>query len=191
MVKEHGAYDITFGMGSSPRLWGDLLYVSCMTKGASYVVAFDKLTGKQAWKTDRQLAASDDGPDAYSSPTIARMGKRVELLVAGSDHVNAYDLKSGKQNWISSGLLIDSPYGRVIASPVAHQGIVVATSANPGGGGLGQGDGCHPEGYTPPIGTGVVGEGSQHAVKVRRRRPARGKRLAGWAGCAPRRRPDG
>jgi len=138
MVKEHGAYDITFGMGSSPRLWGDLLFVSCMTKGASYVVAFDKLTGKQAWKTDRQLAASDDGPDAYSSPTIARMGKRVELLVAGSDHVNAYDLKSGKQNWISSGLLIDSPYGRVIASPVAHQGIVVATSANPGGGGLGR-----------------------------------------------------
>ena len=61
---------------------------------------------------------------------------------------------------------------------------------NAGGGGLSQGDGCHPKGYTPPIGTGVVGEGSQHAVKGRRCRPARGKRMAGRAGCAPRRRPD-
>ena len=138
MVKEHGAYDITFGMGSSPRLWKDLLYVSCMTKGVSYVVAFEKLTGKQVWKSERKLAAKDDGPDAYSSPTIARSGERVELLVSGSDHVNAYDLRSGTQNWISSGLLIDSPYGRIIASPVSHQGMVVATSANPGGGGLGR-----------------------------------------------------
>ncbi len=138
MVKDHGAYDITFGMGSSPRLWKDLLYVSCMTKGASYVVAFEKLTGKQAWKSERKLAAKDDGPDAYSSPTIARNGERAELLVSGSDHVNAYDLRSGAQNWISSGLLIDSPYGRIIASPVSHQGMVVATSANPGGGGLGR-----------------------------------------------------
>jgi len=138
MVKDHGAYDITFGMGSSPRLWEDLLYVSCMTKGVSYVVAMEKLTGKQVWKTERKLVAKDDGPDAYSTPAIARNGKRVELLVSGADHVNAYDLRSGKQNWISSGLMIDSPYGRIIASPVSHQGIVVATSANPGGSGLGR-----------------------------------------------------
>jgi len=138
MVKDFGGYDITFGMGSSPRLWGDLLYISCLTKGASYVVALDKNSGEVVWHSKRQLPAKDDGPDAYSTPTIRQLGKTAELLVSGSDHVNAYDLLSGKQNWVSDGMAIDSAYGRIIASPVAHQGIVIATSANPGGGGKGR-----------------------------------------------------
>jgi len=137
LVKDYGAYDITFGMGSSPRLWGDHIYIACMTKGVSYVVALNKLTGKQAWLSKRQLAAKDDGPDAYSTPSIFQQGQKSSLLVSGSDHITAYDLMTGKQNWISSGLTIDSPYGRVIASPVSAEGVVIATSGNPGGGGLG------------------------------------------------------
>lgn len=135
MVKEYGAYDITFGMGSSPRLWGDLLYVECLTKGANYVVALHAATGKEKWKADRKLPADDDGPDAYSTPVVAGN----ELLVSGSDHVNAYDLLTGQQKWVSSGLKIDSPYGRVIACPVpTPEGIVIAASGNPGGGGKGR-----------------------------------------------------
>ena len=135
MVAEYGEYDITFGMGSTPRYWDGLLYVSCLTKGASYVVAFDAKNGKEKWKVDRRLPAKDDGPDAYSTPIVAGH----ELLISGSDHVNSYDLLTGKQLWVSDGLAIDSPYGRVIASPVAtEEGIVIATSGNPGGGGKGR-----------------------------------------------------
>lgn len=137
LVDEFGAYDITFGMGSSPRLWGDHLYLACMTKGPSYVLALEKSTGKVLWKTARKLPAKDDGPDAYSTPTIRETAARTEVLVSGSDHVDAYDARTGKQVWVSGGLTIDSPYGRVIASPVAEDGIVVATSGNPGGGGRG------------------------------------------------------
>jgi len=139
MVEDYGAYDITFGMGSSPRLWGDKLYVACMTKGPSYVVALDKNSGREIWKSDRDLRAKYDGPDAYSTPLVFQRNGREQLLVSGADHVNAYDLSTGKQIWISDGLTIDSHYGRVIASPVATQdGIVLATSGNPGGGGKGQ-----------------------------------------------------
>ena len=135
MVAEYGEYDITFGMGSTPRYWNGLLYVSCLTKDASYVVAFDAKNGKKKWKVDRRLPAKDDGPDAYSTPIVAGH----ELLISGSDHVNSYDLLTGKQLWVSNGLAIDSPYGRVIASPVAtEEGIVIATSGNPGGGGKGR-----------------------------------------------------
>lgn len=135
MVAEYGEYDITFGMGSTPRYWDGLLYVSCLTKGASYVVAFDAKTGKEKWKVDRRLPAKDDGPDAYSTPVVAGN----ELLISGSDHVNAYDLLTGKQLWVTDGLAIDSPYGRVIASPVpTEEGIVIAASGNPGGGGKGR-----------------------------------------------------
>ena len=135
MVKEYGAYNITFGMGSSPRLWGDQLYVSCLTKGATYVVALDAATGTQKWKVDRTLPAKDDGPDAYSTPVVSGN----DLLISGSDHVNAYDLLTGRQRWVSDGLTIDSPYGRVIASPVpTPEGIVIAASGNPGGAGKGR-----------------------------------------------------
>lgn len=138
LVKDYGAYDITFGMGSTPRLWGDLLYVSCMTKGASYVVALNKNTGKEVWKSDRHLPAEDDGSDAYSTPMIWEGKLGPQLLVSGSDHVNSYDLASGKQLWVSDGLKIDSPYGRIIASPVAADGVIVATSGNPAGAGKGR-----------------------------------------------------
>jgi outer membrane protein assembly factor BamB len=137
LVADYGKYDVSFGMGSTPRLWGDLIYVACMTKGPSYVVALNKQTGKEVWKSDRKLPAADDGPDAYSTPFVWQHDGRAELLVSGSDHVNSYDLKTGKQNWVSDGLTVKSLYGRVIASPVAADGIVVATSASPGGGGLG------------------------------------------------------
>ena len=137
LVKDYGAYDITFGMGSSPRLWGEQIYIACMTKGVSYVVALNKLTGKKVWQSNRKLAAKDDGPDAYSTPTIFQQGQHSSLLVSGSDHISAHDLKTGNQIWISSGLSIDSPYGRIIASPVSAEGMIIATSANPGGGGLG------------------------------------------------------
>jgi outer membrane protein assembly factor BamB len=138
MVREYGAYNITFGMGSTPRLWGDLLFVSCLTKGPSYVVAFDKETGNEAWKSARRLPAKDDGPDAYSTPTIFQGKAGPQLLVSGSDHINSYGLSSGKQLWVSDGMAIDSPYGRIIASPVAADGIIVATSGNPAGAGKGR-----------------------------------------------------
>ncbi len=137
MVKEYGKYDITFGMGSSPRLWGDLLYVECLTKGPSYVVAFNKKSGKEVWKTERRVPAKDDGPDAYTTPFVFESKDGHQLLVSGSDHITAYDLRSGKLQWKSAGLAIKSKYGRVIASPAADAGVVVVTAANPGGGGLG------------------------------------------------------
>jgi outer membrane protein assembly factor BamB len=137
LVSTYGGYDITFGMSSSPRLWGDLLYVACMTKAPSYVVALDKRTGEQIWKTDRQYPAVDDGPDAYSTPIVYEGGKRPELLVAGSDHVDAYDLHSGERLWFSSGLRIDSQYGRILASPAVGAGVVVVSSAHPLGSGIG------------------------------------------------------
>ena len=134
---EYGEYDITFGMGSTPRLWGETLFVSCMTKGLSYVIAFDKLTGAEVWTADRNLDVPDDHPDAYSTPFVNVQNGRATLLVSGAGHINAYDMATGQQQWICDGLSVDSPYGRVIASPVAAEGIVLATAPNPGGGGLG------------------------------------------------------
>ena len=137
LAMDYGAYDVTFGMASSPRMHGDRLYIQCITKGPSYVVALDKQTGNEVWKADRKLPAEHDGADAYSSPGWIETGSGPLLIVCGSDHVNAYDPATGKEQWISDGLKINSPYGRVIALPVATANHLLVTSGNPPGGGTG------------------------------------------------------
>jgi len=128
MAEEYAAYDIKFGMASSPRLWGDLLYVSCMHKGPSYVVAFDKLTGDEVWFADRNLPAVADGVDAYTSPAILESDDGDQLVVVGADHLNAYDPKTGEQIWISAGLKVKSEYGRLNASPAIGDGVIVCAT---------------------------------------------------------------
>jgi len=133
LAADYGPYKIRFGMGSSPRLWGDLIYLACMHSGPSYVVALEKRTGKEVWKQPRNLPAEKDGPQAYCSPMVLQTKDRDELVVAGADHVNTYDLLTGKQLWISSGLKIDSEWGRIIASPATSAEVEVVCSANPPG----------------------------------------------------------
>ncbi|MBI4601310.1 MAG: PQQ-binding-like beta-propeller repeat protein [Planctomycetes bacterium] len=130
LARDHGEYRILWGMGSSPMLGGDLLYLCCQHPGPSYVLAVDKRTGKDVWKTERNLPCEGEATDSYSSPVLLEAAGRLELIVSGADHVTAYDPVTGKGLWISSGLKIDHPYGRTMASPGAGEGMVVACSAS-------------------------------------------------------------
>jgi len=87
MVQQHGAYDITFGMGATPRRVGDKVIVSYMTKGASYVVALNAKTGELVWKHDRRFPAKDDGPDAYSTPALIDVAGKQQLVVITLTHM--------------------------------------------------------------------------------------------------------
>ncbi len=177
LVKEYGPYDITFGMGSSPRLWGDHLYVACMTKGPSYVLALDKLTGNEVWKTTRKLSAVDDGLDAYSTPIILASSQRTELLVAGADHINAYNPLTGKQTWICGDLKVNTPFGRIISSPVVSETMIVQCSANPGNGGVGRAiaiqnrrqRGCHRRQSVTGLDLSPGKQRHHHADRIRRK----------------------
>ena len=46
LAKENGAFDIQWGHGSSPVLYGDLLILLCDQPARSYLLALDKKTGK-------------------------------------------------------------------------------------------------------------------------------------------------
>lgn len=131
MVDDYGPYDLKFGMASSPRLWGDKLFISCVHKGPSYVVALDKDSGEEVWLADRNYIALGDATDAYTSPMVLEQdGLPPQLVVSGCDHVDAYDLESGRRLWRSRSLeLIDEEYARIIASPAVGDGMVVAASA--------------------------------------------------------------
>ena len=133
LVKDFGQYTVRFGMATSPRVWHGLLIDACIHKGPddSYIVAIDKLTGKDVWRTARPFSADHDAPDGYSSPVLLDTGTRVELVVAGSDHVDAYNPETGKRLWVSGGLKIDGEYGRIISSPAISREVIVACTAHP------------------------------------------------------------
>ena len=64
LVKDHGEYRILWGMGSSPLLYSDRLYIACMNGGPSYVLCVDIRTGKYLWKMDRKLPCIGEATDA-------------------------------------------------------------------------------------------------------------------------------
>ena len=51
--QENSPFDINWGHASSPTLFGDSLILLCDHGPAAYLLAVDKKTGKDRWKTDR------------------------------------------------------------------------------------------------------------------------------------------
>ncbi|MCL6505069.1 MAG: PQQ-binding-like beta-propeller repeat protein [Pirellulales bacterium] len=89
------------GPGSSPLLHGELLIVPFDGMDQQLVAAFDKRTGRIAWRAPRS-GARNPNPDfrkAYSTPLIVAHHGREELLSVGADRVSAYDPATGRELW--------------------------------------------------------------------------------------------
>jgi outer membrane protein assembly factor BamB len=92
---ENGAFDIVWGHSSSPALYQDTLILLCDHGPSSYLLAVDKKTGKDRWKTDRGR-----GRMSYSTPFVVEtQGGGAELIVNSSQRVDAYDAKTGSFLW--------------------------------------------------------------------------------------------
>lgn len=129
--KEYGKFGLNWGYGSSPLLYEDSLYVQVLhgmrTDDPSYVLRLDKKTGKTTWRVDRPSPAIRESPDAYTTPTIFRSGKQVELIVSGGDVVTGHDLATGRELWRGAGLNPNNnPNYRVVASPVVIGDLIIA-----------------------------------------------------------------
>src|SRR5262245_57154609 len=88
-------YESQHGNGGSPILYGDLLIVSCDGSDSAFVVALDKRTGKQRWRTWRR----QPWDQAYSTPLLIRVAERDELVSVGAYRAAAYDPSTGKEIW--------------------------------------------------------------------------------------------
>ena len=110
------------GTGTSPVVYGNLLTVQAdIEEGKnSFIVAYDKKTGRQVWKTPRQVQVS------WSTPLVVRTAKRAELITTGAEAVIAYDPATGKELWRSRGL--DS---NAIPSPLSDGELVYVAAGYP------------------------------------------------------------
>ena len=109
------------GYGVSPILYRNLVILQCDDSGMnSFIVAFDKKTGKEAWRVARKVDVT------WSSPVLVHTSKGTEIVTAAAEAIIAYDPLTGKELWRHKGL-----ESNAVPSPVVSRDLVVLTSGYP------------------------------------------------------------
>ena len=113
---------VGMGTGTSPILYENLVIVQCDEENgaASFIVAVDKKTGKEVWKTPRKVQVS------WSTPLLVHTAKRAELITSGTESIIAYDPATGKELWTHKGV-----ESNAIPSPVANSDVAFLVAGFP------------------------------------------------------------
>ena len=91
-------YSPVHGSGGSPALHGDLLVVACDGGDTQSVVALDRKTGEQRWKTARE-PSSEAKKFSFCTPLVIEVGKSAQVVVPAANGVSSYDPATGKPIW--------------------------------------------------------------------------------------------
>jgi len=119
--KDLGEFAGPWGTGASPIMVGDLVVQNCDADNAAFLVAFDKHSGKEVWRTGRPVVRG------WSTPVLIEAAGRKELVMNGHTGVTGYDPETGKQLWFCKG---DNGRGTPTVTPAA--GLMVAVAGRPG-----------------------------------------------------------
>ena len=110
-----GPFDNLYGMGVSPLVGENGVFLVCDQQTGSFLVALAKDTGEQLWKVDRPEATS-----GHSTPILYKGDNgSLELLVAGSFLLSAYDTANGEKLWWVRGLSFEMK-----STPVMSHGML-------------------------------------------------------------------
>ena len=105
---EPSATRLGWGMGASPVLHDDRVYIVNDNDDQSYLVALSKETGAELWRVDR-----DEGTN-WSTPYIWENDRRTEIVTTGTGKVRSYDL-DGNLLWELTGMssiTVTTPFSR-------------------------------------------------------------------------------
>ena len=122
------------GYGVSPILYKDLVIMLCDDSGGnSFIAAFDKRTGKEAWRVARKVETTWSKPAVvrtiditWSTPVLVNTSKGTELVAGAAEAIIAYDPMTGKELWRHKGL-----ESNAVPTPVVLNDLVVVTSGYP------------------------------------------------------------
>lgn len=109
------------GFCSSPVLYKDMVIINGDQDAEAYIVALDKATGAERWRTDRPNRTR-----SYCTPVIFDAAGRKQLVLSGSKCVASYDPDTGQQIW-----LIDGPTEQFVASLVSTDDVLFLTGGFP------------------------------------------------------------
>ena len=86
-----------YGYAPSPTLYRETVIVAAEFDGESAITALDRKTGQQVWKTPRKSSIS------FSTPVVAHVAGKDQLLISGINQVASYDPATGKSLWAADG----------------------------------------------------------------------------------------
>ncbi len=111
---------LDFGTGGSPALAGNLMIILSDNEKQQYIAAYDKQTGKQVWRTNRDLGGKGQPivRTSWTTPFVWRNSQRTEIVAIGPGEVVSYDLQ-GKELWRMSGMTLTP-----IPTPFAYDGLL-------------------------------------------------------------------
>ena len=123
-----GPFNNIYGMGASPIVVGELVILACDQSLGSFLLAIDKKTGKERWRTPRIEARS-----GHSTPILWKAADGTdEILLPGSFLLTAYDARSGQRRWWARGLSFEMKSTPVILGDTLFINGYGSTENDPG-----------------------------------------------------------
>ncbi|MBO7419012.1 MAG: PQQ-binding-like beta-propeller repeat protein [Bacteroidaceae bacterium] len=116
-AKNVGVPDNHYGFASSLLIYGNLLIIQYDNDTAPKLMALSLTNGNQVWSKNRSEKAT------WSSPSLAYVDNKAQLIVMGNPAVTAYNPANGEQIW-----KVDCMSGEVGASACSANGIIFAAS---------------------------------------------------------------
>jgi outer membrane protein assembly factor BamB len=116
--EDEGAPVPLFGYTGSPTFVEDLLVLSVGGKSGGTIMAFDAKTGEPAWKSLHENVS-------YSSPIVADVAGKRQIVVMTGPHVVGIDPADGRVLWKHP---FQIQYDESIGTPVAHGEFVLFTA---------------------------------------------------------------
>lgn len=119
--KVPGRFYSPHGFCSPPIPYKDTILVNGDQDAEAFLVALDKHTGAERWRTNRPQRIR-----SYCAPLIVDVAGKPQMILSGGQTVASYDPDTGKQLWE-----IDGPTEQFVASPVYTEGVVFLTAGFP------------------------------------------------------------
>jgi outer membrane protein assembly factor BamB len=97
--KPLGPFKNDYGTGASPVIAGDRVLLSQDHDTGSFLLALEKMTGRELWKADRS-----EFPRNYATPVVWDVDGKKQVVVSGTLRAVGYDFDTGKELWTVRGL---------------------------------------------------------------------------------------
>lgn len=117
-----------WGTAASPIIYKNLVILNFGPGERSFLIALDKKTGDEVWRVDFP-GNSGEGNDmknwfgSWSTPVVAKIGNREELILTIPNEVRAFNPLNGKELWRCKGA---GPL--FYTSPLVTKDVVIAIS---------------------------------------------------------------
>lgn len=119
--KPLGEFTGPWGTSACPVLVDNMVIQNCDSDGEAFLVAFDKASGEQVWRVQRESNR------CWSTPILIQTADRAELVLQGHTGVRGYNPATGEELWKITG-----SNGRGTPTVTPGDGLLFVVPGRPG-----------------------------------------------------------